>query len=246
MTPSRQGPREALVRRIFDRIARRYDLLNRVISLRLDTHWRKKAVQSLPLDSGEALILDLGTGTGDLALAAAKELKGKIIGLDFSLEMLRLAQAKKRRSAYGERAHYVMGTALEPPFREASFDAVMTAFVLRNIPDLPFFFLQALRLLKPGGRLVSLDMFPPCGGPFAFFYSIYFYRLVPWLGAGLARDRRAYQYLSESVRGFFPPEAVAEMIQKAGFNTVETRKFLCGAVCLHVAKKSSTGRAQTQ
>jgi len=234
-----QDRHQRFIRNIFDRIARRYDLLNRVISFHLDTVWRKKAVKALALKGSDKFVLDLGTGTGDLALTAAREIekKGRVFGLDLSPEMLRLAQEKKRRFPCGTKTVYILGTALAPPFKDGTFDAIMTAFVLRNIPDPSLFFEQAYRLLRPGGRLVSLDMFPPTASPFSFFYAFYFYRLVPWIGAGLAHDRSAYQYLSDSVRTFVPPETIAKVIQRAGFERVNIERFLGGAVCLHIGDK---------
>lgn len=238
MIPS-TDQREAFVRKTFDRIAGRYDLLNRLISFHLDTVWRKKAVRGLRLKDRPAVVLDLGTGTGDLALAATAEIeeRGKVLGLDFSLKMLRLAQAKKAAAPHGRRAFFVLGSALDPPFKRETFDAVMTAFVLRNISDLSRFFAQAFGLLKPGGRLVSLDMFPPSGIPFSFLYSLYFYRLMPWIGGEVAGDRGAYRYLSESVRNFQPPEAVSGLLERSGFQSVRIEKMLQGAVCLHSAEK---------
>jgi demethylmenaquinone methyltransferase/2-methoxy-6-polyprenyl-1,4-benzoquinol methylase len=233
------------VQKIFDRIAWRYDLLNRVISFHLDTRWRKKAVKAV-LRGDDRFILDLGTGTGDLALHAAREVgeKGKIFGLDFSLEMLQLAQAKKHSAPYGSSTAYILGTALAPPLKDETFDAVMTGFVLRNVPDLALFFRQAYSLLRPGGRLVSLDMFPPAKSLFSLFYAFYFYHLVPWIGAGLAHDRRAYQYLSDSVKGFHPPETIADMLQQIGFKSVKIQKFLKGAVCLHTGEKPLSARSK--
>jgi len=233
-----ERPRAEHVRGIFDRIAGRYDLLNRVISFHLDTYWRKKAVAAA-LRGGERRVLDLGTGTGDLAFTAAEAAgrEGTIFGLDFSAEMLRLALRKKRAHRRGEKTFYILASALAPPFADGAFDAVMTAFVLRNVTDLRLFFIQAYRLLSPGGRFVTIDMFPPACAPFAFFYSLYFYRLMPRIGARLARDREAYRYLSASVKGFHSPESIAEMIRQTGFVGVTTRKFLCGAVCLHVGDK---------
>jgi demethylmenaquinone methyltransferase/2-methoxy-6-polyprenyl-1,4-benzoquinol methylase len=225
---------------MFDRIARRYDLLNRVISLRLDGYWRKKAVQAVFQDSDQ-LILDLGAGTGDLAFTAATRVRGRgrVVGLDFSFEMLKLAQAKRAHAPNADMTSFVLGSALAPPFRGATFDGVVTAFVLRNVSDLTLFFRRAFQVLKPGGKLASLDMYPPSKSLFSIFYSLYFYRAVPCIGQVLAGDRSAYQYLSESVRRFEPPEKICLLIQRAGFERVSVRKFLFGAVCLHVAEKSS-------
>jgi demethylmenaquinone methyltransferase/2-methoxy-6-polyprenyl-1,4-benzoquinol methylase len=223
---------------MFNRIARRYDLLNRVISFRLDTRWRQKAVEAT-LRGSERFVLDLGTGTGDLALAAGTAVgkEGKVFGLDFSLEMLRLAQAKSDNESVRNKPKYILGSALAPPFKDEAFDAVMTAFVLRNVADLGLFFLQSYRLLKPGGRIASLDMFPPSRGLFSLFYSLYFYHFVPWIGAGLAQDREAYQYLSDSVKNFAPPETIAQIIEHAGFQKVRIQRYLRGAVCLHIGEK---------
>ena len=203
---------------MFDRIATRYDLLNSVISFGLDRRWRQKVVQELGFN-GRQLILDLGTGTGDLAFSAAQTSRGKeqIIGLDASFNMLRLARAKQQAARNGYRIHFVQGSALLAPFKGSVFDAAMTAFVLRNISDLSGFFADGFRLLKPGGKMVSLDMFPPPKSWFSPLYAIYFYQVVPSIGAILARDRKAYEYLAESVQRFLPPEAVTELIEKAGF-----------------------------
>jgi demethylmenaquinone methyltransferase / 2-methoxy-6-polyprenyl-1,4-benzoquinol methylase len=242
---SLQNPRDHAVQSMFNRIAGRYDRLNRIISFRLDTWWRKKAIE-LVVENGHESILDLGAGTGDLTFAAARcLLDGKVIGLDFSLEMLRLARVKQTKVKNGARAYFVLGNALSPPFKDGCFDGVVTAFVLRNVSDLPLFFVNSFRALKPGGRLVSLDMFPPARGFFAMLYCFYFYGLVPKIGGILARDRKAYSYLSESVRHFDPPEAIGEVIRQAGFERVAIRKFLNGAVCMHIAEKEDRRRRRT-
>jgi demethylmenaquinone methyltransferase / 2-methoxy-6-polyprenyl-1,4-benzoquinol methylase len=239
--PSLDNPRDRAVQAMFDRIAGHYDFLNRVISFRLDSLWRRKAIKEV-LQGGEQLILDLGAGTGDLTFTAAKEMRGsaRIIGLDFSLKMLQLAHAKQRGASQGGKAHFVQGNAMFPPFKDCIFDGVMTAFVLRNVSDLSLFFAHAFRVLKNGGRFVSLDMFPPSKTWFSAFYSVYFYRLVPWIGGLLAHDRRAYRYLAESVENFYSAQKVAELLEQAGFGQVRIRRFLNGAVCMHVAEKLSS------
>ncbi len=236
--------RDRSVQNMFDRIAGRYDLLNRIISFRLDARWRRQAIRAV-LTEERPRIIDLGTGTGDLALSAAAAARGRgvFIGLDFSLRMLKLAQEKKNAAPHGAGAAFVMGSALFAPFKSARFDGALTAFVLRNVSDLPLFFAEAARVLKPGGRLVSLDMFPPDPGWFTALYSVYFYSLMPRVGGWLSGDRRAYQYLSESVRGFHAPEKVAAMIRDAGFERVQIKKFLRGAVCMHIAEKPRAVRS---
>jgi demethylmenaquinone methyltransferase/2-methoxy-6-polyprenyl-1,4-benzoquinol methylase len=153
--------------------------------------------------------------------------------------MLWLAQEKKLRARHGDTTHFVLGSALVAPFHDAVFDGVMTAFVLRNVSDLALFFGNAYRILKPGGKFVSLDMFPPAKGWFSLLYGVYFYRLVPWLGGLLANDRRAYKYLSESVKQFHSPERIADIMRDCGFERIAMRRFLNGAVCMHVAEKSN-------
>jgi demethylmenaquinone methyltransferase/2-methoxy-6-polyprenyl-1,4-benzoquinol methylase len=230
--------RDRAVQGMFDDVAPRYDLLNRIISFRLDGYWRNAAVAAV-FRGGAGLVLDLGAGTGDLTFAVAKSGRGaaRVIGLDFSLAMLRLAQRKKPRTARAQETQFVQGSALSAPFKAGAFDGVVSAFVLRNVSDLKLFFTEARRVLKPGGTLVTLDMFPPAKNWFSPLYALYFYRLVPWIGKLLSPNGQAYQYLSQSVRQFHSPEAVAGLIEEAQFQPVMLRKFLNGAVCMHVAQK---------
>ena len=230
--------RDQSVQKMFDRIAGRYDLLNRVISFHLDGWWRRQVIRHA-LTRSQPCILDIGTGTGDLIFDAAKAARGngRFVGLDFSLEMLHLAQAKRAKESFGGNATFTMGSAMASPFKPGVFDSAMTAFVLRNVSDLRLLFAEAFRVLKPGGKFVSLDMFPPSANWFSPLYSVYFHCFMPRLGGLLAGDRDAYQYLSDSVRRFHSPETISAMIAQAGFAQVQVRKFLSGAVCMHSAEK---------
>ena len=233
------APHDTLVRNIFDRIAWRYDLLNRIISFRLDSWWRRKAIGALGIEGRPALVLDLGTGTGAMALDACRLLPpgARVIGVDFSRPMLEHAREQTSQAGFGSAASYVLAHALATPVRGGAFDAVTSAFVLRNVGDLDSFYRESYRVLKPGGRMVSLDMFPPPTGVFSIFYWIYFGRLMPWIGSAVSRDPTAYRYLSDSVRSFVSPESVADIITAAGFVETRTVRYLRGAICLHVAAK---------
>ena len=236
--PIQSHPRDQAVQNMFDRIAGRYDLLNRVISFRFDSRWRAQAIHVL-LSDGAKLILDLGTGTGDLALTAAAFGQGRtrIVGLDFSLEMLKLAQRKRQDAPRGEKTFFVDGSALAIPFKDTAFDGIMTAFVLRNVSDLAVFFKEAARVLTPGGKCVSLDIFhrPRAG----FQRSIHSTSTRSCLGSAVFWPAiiARIDTCPTSVRQFHPPEKVSEIIRDAGFNRVTVRKFLCGAVCMHIAEK---------
>jgi demethylmenaquinone methyltransferase / 2-methoxy-6-polyprenyl-1,4-benzoquinol methylase len=235
--------RDYVVQTMFDRIAQRYDLLNRVISFRLDRRWRHRVIEAA-LAGSFSQVLDLGTGTGDLIFEAAEKARGKgrFVGLDFSSAMIRLARAKRSGSSLRANAEFVLGSAMTAPFQSNVFDSAMTGFVLRNVSDLSLFFAEAHRVLKPGGRFVSLDMFPPPATWFSAFYSFYFHCLMPRIGGLLAQDRQAYRYLSDSVRSFHPPERVAELIRQTGFEQVTVEKFLGGAVCMHTARKPTSAQ----
>ena len=236
--PVSSHPRDQAVQAMFDRIAGRYDLLNRIISFRLDSRWRKQAIASI-ITTENPLLLDLGSGTGDLTFGASKQLsgRGRVVALDFSFPMLQLAQQKRQQWRHGATISLVQGSALELPCKADRFDGAMSAFVLRNVSDLTVFFSNALRVLKPGGRIVTLDMFPPKNNVFSRFYGFYFYRLMPKIGAFVAKDYRAYSYLAESVKQFQPPENVVSIMEQSGFINVRLRRFLNGAVCMHLAEK---------
>jgi demethylmenaquinone methyltransferase / 2-methoxy-6-polyprenyl-1,4-benzoquinol methylase len=211
------------VRRMFDRIAPVYDAMNRVMTAGLDQRWRRATVR-VAVRPGDR-VLDACCGTGDLAVAARKAGAGKIVGLDFSEPML----ARARRKA--PELDWVQGDVLELPFEDASFDAAVVGFGVRNVEVLAAALRELRRVLRPGGRLGILEITQP-RGVLAPFYRLWFDRVVPLLGRILPGGE-AYTYLPASVRRFPGPEELAELLRACGFGDVQFRLFAGGIVALH-------------
>jgi demethylmenaquinone methyltransferase / 2-methoxy-6-polyprenyl-1,4-benzoquinol methylase len=211
------------VRRMFDRIAPVYDAMNRVMTAGLDQRWRRATVR-VAVRPGDR-VLDACCGTGDLAVAARKAGAGKIVGLDFSEPML----ARARRKA--PELDWVQGDVLELPFEDASFDAAVVGFGVRNVEGLAAALRELRRVLRPGGRLGILEITQP-RGVLAPFYRLWFDRVVPLLGRILPGGE-AYTYLPASVRRFPGPEELAELLRACGFGDVQFRLFAGGIVALH-------------
>jgi demethylmenaquinone methyltransferase/2-methoxy-6-polyprenyl-1,4-benzoquinol methylase len=220
---------------MFDRIARRYDLLNRVLSLGLDRRWRRKAAAALELGD-RARVLDLACGTGDLALAIlARHPTARVTGVDPSHAMLDIAGAKATRR--GVALSLEAGIAEELPFDDAAFDGVSIAFGLRNVPDRERALREMARVVRPGGRVVVLELGEPRGrvlGPIARFHI---HRVVPRLGAFLS-GAREYRYLEKSIAAFPPPDEVVAMMRRAGLSPHEPRPLAFGACHLFAAEKA--------
>jgi demethylmenaquinone methyltransferase/2-methoxy-6-polyprenyl-1,4-benzoquinol methylase len=223
---------------MFDRIARRYDLLNRVLSLGLDRRWRRKAAAALELGAG-ARVLDLACGTGDLALAIlGRHPDAAMSGLDPSRAMLDIAADKAARR--GVPLALEVGIAEELPFEDAAFDGVSIAFGLRNVPDRARALAEMARVTRPGGRVVVLELGEPRGrllGPIARFHIP---RVVPRLGA-LLSGAREYRYLEKSIAAFPPPEEVTAMMRRAGLDPAAPVPLAFGACHLFAARRRPTG-----
>jgi demethylmenaquinone methyltransferase/2-methoxy-6-polyprenyl-1,4-benzoquinol methylase len=217
---------------MFTRIARRYDLMNGLMTFGRHQAWRRAAARAtLPAPEGPAL--DIATGTGDLALAvAAASPHRHVVGVDFSAGMLQ--QARPKLAARPE-AHVSLVTAdaLALPFPDGIFACVTSAFLLRNLADPARGLTEMRRVTRPGGRVVVLEITKPTLPGFAPIFGLYFRRLVPLLGAIVAGDREAYTYLPDSVAGFLSPEALAQMMHKAGFEHVSYRRLAMGTVAIH-------------
>ncbi len=219
---------------MFSRIVRRYDLLNRIMSLGMDAGWRRAAAAAAQ-PSG-ARVLDVGAGTGDLTLELCRRGAARVVAADFSRAMLLAGRAKARAKGRPD-IPFLEADALRLPFASGSFDAVTNAFVLRNFADLRAGLAEMARVLKPGGRLVCLDMTHPKPGPFAFLYRIYFGRLLPPIAGFISGDRAAYRYLPQSLEGHPTADELAAMLRDAGLTSVIVRRLGGGTVALHVAIK---------
>lgn len=230
---NRQSPDFAgQVNRMFDRVAGRYDALNSVMTAGLHHRWRERAAAKAELAPGDAA-LDICCGTGDLALELAAHVApgGHVVGCDFSEPMLDLAREKAaERGAPGVRFEWA--DALELPYDAERFDAVTVGFGVRNLADLDRGLREMARVLKPGGRAVILEITQPARPPLSLFYSLWFDRIVPLLGA-LSSNPEAYSYLPESVRSFPSPRGLAEKMDAAGFAAIRYTVLAGGIIAIH-------------
>jgi demethylmenaquinone methyltransferase/2-methoxy-6-polyprenyl-1,4-benzoquinol methylase len=221
------------IRDIFGAIARVYDPMNRVLTLGLWGSWQRRFLTLVAPRDGE-LCLDIATGTGDLAILIAERAPGvRVTGLDLSRDMLDVAEDKIRSRNLSERISVVEGNALSLPFPDASFDVVTCGFGLRNFPDLPQALSEMRRVLKPGGRALSLEVSRPENPAIWWAFRAYFYGFVPLLGRLAGRGGRAYAWLPESHRRFPGRTVLSNLYRDAGFDVVSAWPFTLGAVAVH-------------
>jgi demethylmenaquinone methyltransferase/2-methoxy-6-polyprenyl-1,4-benzoquinol methylase len=235
--PSRDSEEFATeVRGMFDRIAGVYDLMNSAMTAGLHHQWRERAVDRAEVGPGSDA-LDICCGTGDLALELRRRIgpDGRVVGSDFSEPMLELARRKSGEE--GLPVEFGWADALDLPYGDGSFDAVTIGFGARNLADLPKGLSEMARVLRPGGRLVILEITRPQREPLASFYSLWFDRLVPVIGS-FAGDSDAYSYLPNSVRSFPEPDRLAGMIDGAGFTDIRWLLLAGGIIAIHSATKA--------
>ena len=221
------------VQKMFDDIAPSYDLMNRVMTMGQDQKWRRFVVAKAG-DPGQGRVLDLATGTGDIASLMEKQFPdGQHLGADFSLNMLR--EAQKRFS--NQPIDWQASDATNLPYKDDSFESVTFGYLLRNV-DSGLQVLQEIhRVLKPGGRVVCLDTTPPEKNVLYPFIRFYFRFGIPLLGRFIASDEAAYSYLTGSTMGFHKAEELADIFREAGFNHVAYKKFMMGTIGVHWGQK---------
>ncbi len=230
-------PSAARIRNLFDRIAPRYDLLNRILSAGIDTSWRKASIrllQQAPLPR-PVRILDLCCGTGDFSLAATK--LGNVYGCDFSWPMLERAVRKSERKGALAGPHFLAADALCLPFREATFSAVLCAFGVRNFTDVPHGLAEMHRVTRPGGVVGILELSRLENPLIAPAFRLWFHGIAPRLGRLVSGHGFAYRYLPESVQGFPNPSAFRDILTQAGFTDIIQKRFFHGAAVYHQGRR---------
>lgn len=226
------------IRALFTRIAPSYDKINRLLSLGQDQNWRNQALARAQVPAGGKL-LDVATGTGDVALLVADQFPdAQIVGADLTPAMLVEAQRKARtRSEAARRIRWVHSDGLALAFPSDTFDAVISVFMMRNVPDVAQAFAEQARVARPGGRIVCLEMTWPQRFPMTQLFGLYFFGLAPLLGQLIAKNRAAYTYLPQSVKQFLTPEATARVMEAAGMREVSWELSMLGTVALFVGIK---------
>lgn len=233
-----QAQQKRKISGLFTQIAKRYDTVNRIISLGRDQHWRRRALKQVGIPQG-ARVLDVASGTGDLAIMVRKRYAVKqIIGTDLTPAMLRIAQ----RKVIDSNLPLAVSDGLALAFVDGHFDVVMSSFMMRNVPDVGQALREQYRVLESGGRMLCLEISWPRTFPMNVLFRLYFFGFPQLVGTLLSRQREAYRYLPRSVERFMTPEEMRAEIQAAGFVDIETNLMMFGTVALYTATKRDDTR----
>jgi demethylmenaquinone methyltransferase/2-methoxy-6-polyprenyl-1,4-benzoquinol methylase len=222
---------------MFNKIASRYDVMNRVLSARTDIGWRKKAINKLKKDRPQH-ILDVATGTADMALMAYKMLKpAQVTGIDISERMLELGRKKIDKEQLGDKIHLHTGDSETINFAENTFDAVMVAFGVRNFENLENGLAEMWRVLKPGGRLIVLEFSKPRRKAVKSLYNLYMGIVAPQVARWFKQNKEAYQYLTESANAFPDRHLFTDILKKVGYTETECTPLSLGICCIYAGRK---------
>ena len=221
---------------MFDRIALWYDFLNHFFSLGIDRRWRKKIIRQLHL-LPEYHVLDMATGTGDLAITLLKEAGCSVTGIDVSEKMMEIGKNKIRKKGIHEKIEFVIGSAEQIPFDDSTFDVATVAFGVRNFTDLNKGLIEMLRVLRPGGQIAILEFSRPARQPMKALYSFYLFHVLPLAGHILSGDKQAYSYLPASIKAFPQRENFLEILDRCGYEETTYVSFSGGIVAAYYGKK---------
>jgi demethylmenaquinone methyltransferase/2-methoxy-6-polyprenyl-1,4-benzoquinol methylase len=233
MSELRGRDRARYVRSMFGRIARRYDLLNRLMTVGQDRRWRRSAVSQLSLAAGSR-ILDIGSGTGDLAFEVLRQQpRSQVFAADFTPQMVSLGKNRTE----GRNPAWLLADALHLPFAAGSFSGVISGFLLRNVPEVGRVIEEQVRVLDDGGRMVSLETSPPQSGILRPLLSFHFHVVIPLLGWLVVGAADAYRYLPATTEGFHDPASLSGMLRDAGLRAVGFRRIMLGTIAVHWGMK---------
>ena len=221
------------VEAMFDSISPHYDRLNHLLSLGTDRLWRRRGVNLIGKHVKPGRIIDVATGTGDLAIAAMRLEPEKVTGIDISGEMLARAREKITRLGYGEKIGMLQGDSAYLDFRDGTFDVAMSAFGVRNFEDTVTGLREMCRVLKPGGMVMILEFSKPSWFPLKQIYSLYFRKILPRIGRRISGDPDAYTYLPETVSSFPENEAFLDLLTEAGFRDVNQKRMTGGIASVY-------------
>lgn len=221
---------------MFDNISHKYDFLNHFLSMGIDVLWRKKAIRQLK-GTNPKQMLDVATGTGDLAMEALKLNPDKITGVDISEGMLAIGRKKIEKSNNQDRIELMYGDSENLPFNDNTFDAVTVAFGVRNFENLEKGIIEIYRVMKPGGTFVVLEFSQPERFPVKQLYNFYFSNILPLFGRAISKDNAAYEYLPQSVNAFPYGVRFTQLLEKNGFKQTRSMPLTFGIASIYVGKK---------
>jgi demethylmenaquinone methyltransferase/2-methoxy-6-polyprenyl-1,4-benzoquinol methylase len=225
------------VEKMFNSIAWRYDFLNHFLSFGTDRFWRRRAIRIISKHTSHSLILDVATGTGDLAIASLKLNPVKVIGIDISEKMLDIGREKLKKKGLVGKIDLLKGDSEQIEFSDNSFDVAMVAFGVRNFSDPLKGLSEMCRITRKGGLIMVLEFSKPSSFPFKQFYNFYFLNILPLFGRLFSKDKSAYQYLPESVMAFPDNEAFMKLLGEAGFMGAKQVKLTGGIASIYTGTK---------
>ncbi|PLT45648.1 Ubiquinone/menaquinone biosynthesis methyltransferase UbiE [Paenibacillus pasadenensis] len=234
--------KESHVHSVFQKIAPKYDMMNDLLSFRQHKAWRKFTMRKMAVRPGDTAI-DLCCGTCDWTLSIAKASgTGRVVGLDFSPAMLEVGQRKVDQERLGGQITLVQGNAMQLPYPDDSFDFATIGFGLRNVPDLEQVLREMKRVVKPGGKVVCLELSKPTWQPFKGLYYFYFEHLLPCVGKLVAKSYEQYKWLPESLQSFPGRQELADIFRRTGLESVSADPLTGGIAALHIGTKGTDGR----